>query len=133
LPSAVSRTSTPAPVARVGQPVDQAASGEPVDPVGHGAAGDQGLVQQATGGELVRRARPAQRRQHVELPRLDPVRREGLPPGAVEQPGQPADPAEHLHRGQVEVGPLAVPRLDQLVDLVTHAAMLVRSRILTSR
>ena len=123
----------PAPVARVGQPVDQAAPGESVDPVGHGAAGDQGLVQQAPGGELVRRARPAQGREHVELPWLDPVRREGLPSGAVEQPGQPADPAEHLHRGQVEVGPLAVPRLDQLVDLVAHGVMLVRSRILTSR
>jgi hypothetical protein len=53
---------------------------------------------------------------------------EGLPTGQVEVAGQPADPAEHLDGGQVEVGALAPPRLDQLVDLVPHGTMLAGFR-----
>ena len=50
-------------------------------------------------------------------------------------PGQPGDPAEDLERREVEVGALARPGLDQLVDLVPHAraSRSHRSRILTSR
>jgi hypothetical protein len=33
-------------------------------------------------------------------------------------PGQPGDPAEHLKRLHVKVGPLRSPGLDELVDLV---------------
>ena len=60
-----------APVVAGREPLDEAAGGEPVDPVGHRAAGHQGLAEQPAGGELVRRAGPPQRGQHVELPRLD--------------------------------------------------------------
>ncbi len=114
-----------APVAGVGGALHEATLGEPVDPVGHGAAGDHRLAQQRARGELVGLARPAQRGEHVELPRLDRVGGEGVAPGLVEQPGQPAHPAEHLDRGEVEIGAFAVPGLDQLVDLVAlHARML---------
>ena len=122
LPSGVSRTSTPRRSCGVGQPLDQAARGQPVDPVGHRPAGHQGLAQQAAGGELVRRPRAAQRREHVELPRLDLRGRERVAAGQVEVSAEPADPAEDLDRGEVEVGPLARPCLDQLVDLVSHGS-----------
>ncbi|GAA4671512.1 hypothetical protein GCM10025780_14170 [Frondihabitans cladoniiphilus] len=32
--------------------------------------------------------------------------------------GEPADPGEHVQRREVEVRPLAVPRVDDAVDLV---------------
>ena len=41
----------------------------------------------------------AQRGEHVELPRLDAVRGEGVAAGQVEVAGQPADPAEDLRPG----------------------------------
>ena len=92
----------------------------------------------APGRELVRRPRAAQRGQDVELPRLDRLRAERRPPRQVEQPGQPGDPAEHLDGGEVEVGALAVPRLDELVDLVpgwlvTHGRKSRPTRFLISR
>ena len=127
LPSAVSRTSTPRRSSGSGSRSTRPRAVEPVDPVGHRAAGHQGLAQQPAGGELVRRAGPAQRGQHVELPRLDAVRGERVAAGQVEVPGQPADPAEHLDRGEVEVGALAAPGLDQLVHLVAHAGIVARS------
>ena len=79
-----------------------------------------------------------QRRQHVELPRLQLVRRERLPPGEVEVTRQPGDPGQHAHRVDVEVGALALPRLDQPVDLVRRHASQSRpkpwpSRLLTPR
>ena len=56
----------------------------------------------------------------------------------VEQTGEAADPAEHLDRCEVEVGALAVPRRDELVDLVpsglvTHGPNPTVTRFLTSR
>ena len=110
-----------APVVGVGVALDEPARRQPVDPVGHGAAGHQRLAEQPPRRELVRRAGPPQRGQHVELPRLDAVRGERLAAGEVEVAGQPADPAEDRDRRQVEVGALALPCLDQLVDLVPHA------------
>ena len=111
-----------APVARVGQPLDEPARGQPVDAVGHRAAGHEGLLEQPARGELVRRPRAAQGREHVELPGLDVVLGEDLPAGPVEVVAQPGDPAQHLHRLQVEVGALPLPGLDEPVDLVAHAA-----------
>jgi hypothetical protein len=46
---------------------------------------------------------------------------ERLPPRAVEVVAEPGDPAEHLHRAEVEVAALALPGLDEPVHLVTHA------------
>ena len=40
--------------------------------------------------------------------------------GAVKVPAQPGDPAEDLHRGDVESGSFPVPRLHQTVHLVSH-------------
>ena len=111
-----------APVLGVGVPLDEPAAGQPVHAVGHRPARHQRLAQQPPGGELVRRSRAPQCRQHVELPRLDLVGGEGRPPGQVEVPGQPGDPAEDGDRREVEVRPLARPRLGELVDLVPHAA-----------
>jgi len=39
-------------------------------------------------------------------------------PRDVQVPRQPGDPAEHLHRLHVQVGPLSSPRGDQVVHLV---------------
>ena len=127
LPSGVSRTSTPRRSRGIGQPLDEVAAGEAVDAVGHGAAGHQRLAQETTGRQLVRRTGAPQRRQHVELPRLDVVGAEGVAAGEVEVAGQPADPAEHLDRAEVEVAALAGPRLDQAVHFVAHGAQSVRS------
>ena len=97
------------PVVGVRVALDEPARAEPVDPVGHGAAGHERLAEEAAGGELVRRTGAAQRGQHVELPLLDAVRREGVAAGQLEAPGQPADPAEHRRpapgRGRRAPGP----------------------------
>ncbi|CAM5371413.1 hypothetical protein SBADM41S_05974 [Streptomyces badius] len=108
------------PVVRVGQPLDEVLLGEPVDAVGHRARGDQGLGEELPGGELVRGAGPAQRREHVELPRLQVVLGEGYAAGPVEVACQAGDAAEHLEWFHVEVGALAAPCSDQSVDLVLH-------------
>ena len=42
------------------------------------------------------------------------------PAGPVEMVAEPAHPAEHLHRAQVEVGALPLPGLDESVDFITH-------------
>ena len=102
----------------VGFAADQALGGQPVDPVRHGARGDQRGPEQRAGGELERRPLPAQRREHVELPRFELVLGERAAPRDVQVPGQPGDPAEHLHRLHVQVGPLRPPRGDQVVHLV---------------
>ena len=134
-PSSVRRTSTPRRSPGSGSRSTRPLRLEPVDPVGHRPGGDHRLRDQPTGGELVRRPGPAQRGQHVELPGLEVVRREGLTPGEVEVPGQPGDPAEDLQRRDVEVGPLALPGRDQAVDLVPAcgSARTMPSRLLTSR
>ena len=105
-------------VPRVGLAADESRFGQPVDPVRHGPGGDQRGPEQRARRELERRPLPAQRREHVELPRLEPVLGERAAPGDVQVPGQPGDPAEHLHRLHVQVGPLRSPRGDQLVHLV---------------
>jgi hypothetical protein len=105
-------------VLRVGLPAHQARRGQPVDPVGHGARGHQGGTEQRAGRQLERRPLPAQRGEHVELPRFEAVVGERAAPRDVQVPGQPGDPAEHLHRLHVEVGTLRPPRGDQIVHLV---------------
>ena len=102
----------------IGLPADESRGGQPVDPVRHGAGGDQGGAEQRARRELERRPLPAQRREHVESPRLQPVLGERLAPRDVQVPGQPGDPAEHLHRLDIQVGPLRSPRGDQVVYLV---------------
>jgi hypothetical protein len=39
-------------------------------------------------------------------------------------PGQPGDPAQHLQRLYVKVGPLRSPRGDQLIHLIAHSVRL---------
>jgi energy-coupling factor transporter ATP-binding protein EcfA2 len=114
------RDQYPALIPGVGFPADQVRGGEPVDPVRHGAGGDQGGAEQGTRRELERRSLPAQRRQHVELPRFQPVLGERAAPRDVQVPGQPGDPAEHLHRLDVQIGPLGPPRGDQVVHFVAE-------------
>ncbi len=104
-------------------PADQASRGQPVDPVGHGARGHQGGAEQRAGRQLERRALPAQRGEHVELPRLEAVVGERAAPRDVQVPGEPGDPAEDLHRLDVEVGTLGLPRGHQVVHLVPQKAL----------
>ncbi len=108
----------PAPVVRIRPPLHEPARHEPVDAVRHRAGGDERLLQEGLRAQLVGIARPSQRRQHVELPRLELRLLERGAPGALQQPRQAADARQHLERGEVEVGPLAPPRVDDAVDLV---------------
>ena len=48
-------------------------------------------------------------------------------PGPIQVPGEPPDPAQHLKRRHVEIGPLCVPLLDELVHLVRRLPSLTRS------
>src|SRR5690606_10450295 len=107
-----------AAVVRVGAAFDELAFDEPVDAVRHGAAGDEVLLQQALGAQLVRLARAAQGGEHVELPRLEVGGAEGVTPGAVEVARESCDTAEHLHRLEVEVAALAGPRINDAVDFI---------------
>jgi hypothetical protein len=104
----------------VGLAADEPLGRQPVDPVRHGAGGDQRGPEQRARRELERRALPAQRREHVEGPRLELVLGERPAPRDVQVPGQPGDPAEHLHRLHVQIGPLRLPRGDQVVHLVSQ-------------
>jgi hypothetical protein len=45
---------------------------------------------------------------------------EGAAPRDVQVPGEPGDPAQHLHRRHVEIGTLGPPRRDQIVHFVPH-------------
>ena len=126
LPDAVSLTWTPRRSAGSGSRSTRPLPHEPVDAVGHGAARHQRLVHELAGRELIGLAGAAQRRQHVELRRLEVVIGEGLLAGPVEVEREPGDAAEHVHGGDVHVRTLPLPRRDQSIDIVFHPAILVR-------
>jgi hypothetical protein len=46
--------------------------------------------------------------------------RERAAPRDIQVPGKPGDPAQHLERLDIEIGPLAPPGGDQVIDLVTQ-------------
>ena len=71
-------------------------------------------------GQLERVTGAAQGGQHVELVRLQTVLDERGRPAIIEPSGDARDPREDLHRLDIEIGALAVPGLDQQVDLVNH-------------
>ena len=114
------RDQDPALVPGIGFPADQALAHQPVDPVGHGAGGHQGGAEQRARGQLERRPLPAQRGEHVELPRLEPVIGERPAPRDVQVPGQPGDPAEYLHGLDVQVRSLGPPGDHQVIHLVAQ-------------
>src|SRR5689334_4670917 len=127
VPTAVGEADPTHPaVLRIGSAVDQPAGLQPVEPVGRGTRTDQGLPDQLTGCQLVRCAGSTQCAQHVELVRLEAVLRERRPTLAVKVPGEPGDAGQHGQRCDVQVGPLAMPRVEQRVGLVTHAGMVSR-------
>jgi hypothetical protein len=107
-----------AAVAGIRLAVDEPRVREAIDPVGHGPRGDQGRAQQRPRRELEGRPGPAQRGEHVELPRLKAVRGERAAPRDVQVPAEPGDPAQHLERLDIEIRPLAPPRCYQVIDLV---------------
>src|SRR6185437_3687818 len=134
VPTAVGEADPTYPaVLRIGPAVDEPAELQPVEPVGRGARTDQGLPDQLTGCQLVRWAGSTQCAQHVELVRLETVLGERRPTLAVKVPGEPGDAGQHGQRCDVQVGPLAMPRLEQRVGLVTHAGMVSRCRDKLSR
>src|SRR5690606_13686423 len=96
----------------------EAALDEPVDAVGHGAARDEGLLQQRLRARVERRALAAEGREHVELPRFEPRAREGVAPRTIEVLREPGDAREHLQGREVELRMRALPRGDDAVDLV---------------
>ena len=97
---------------------DESATGESIDAVGHRAAGDESLSQQLTRRECVRRPAPAQCGEDIELPQLQFVCVEGRPARAVEMAGQAGDARQDLQRGDIEIGSLATPSLDEPINLV---------------
>ena len=74
----------------------------------------------------------AQRGQHVELVAGQAVPAKACAPLRVEQLGQPADPAQHLQRLDVEVRALGQPRGGDRVHFVGHARQ-PSEYLLTSR
>ena len=78
-------------------------------------------MKQLTGREPVRRSGAAQRGQHVELPILQIMGAERIRAEAVQAPGQPADPREHLHWRNIEIRTFPSPGLDDGVDLIPAA------------
>ena len=107
-----------APIIGVILPDDQASPGEAIYPIGHGARCDERFAYQLTRRQPVWRSRAAQRCQYVEFPRLQIMSAEDIRPETVEVASQPADPGQHLHRRNIDVGALALPRIDDGVDLV---------------
>jgi chromate reductase, NAD(P)H dehydrogenase (quinone) len=101
-------------------PLDQTARCESVDPVGHRARRDHHRGEQFTDRQLVRGARSSQRRHHVELPRLEPVRIEHLVESVRDELGDPAQPADERHRRHVDVRPFPLPLPDDVVHRVSH-------------
>ena len=84
-------------------------------------------MEELTGREPVRRSSAAQRGQHVELPILQIMRAERTRAEAVQAPGQPANPREHLHRRKIEIRTFPSPGLDDGVDLIPLLAGHTRS------
>src|SRR5690606_8925251 len=107
-----------APVVRISVALHEAALDEPVDAVGHGAARDEGLLQQCLRARVERRALAAEGREHVELPGFEPRAREGVAPRSIEVLREPGDAREHLQGREVEPRMRALPRGDDPVDLV---------------
>jgi hypothetical protein len=107
-------------VPRVGLAADEAGGGQPVDPVGHGARGHQRRAEQRAGGELERRSLPAQRREHVEFPRLKLVIGERPTARDVQVPSQPGDATEDLQRLDVQVRPLRPPGGHQVIHFIAQ-------------
>ncbi len=60
----------------------------------------------------------AKRGEYVELPGLESVGCEGVSSGQVEVAGEPGDPAEHVHRRDVQIGSFPLPGPDEPIDLV---------------
>lgn len=69
---------------------------------------------------------PAEGGQDVELPRLEVARGEGGLPSAVEVLREAADPRQDVERGEVEIGALAVPGVDDAVDFVLRDGRALR-------
>jgi hypothetical protein len=117
LPAAVSAISLPR--RSPGSALDQPGLLEPVEAVGHAARGDhRGLVEPG-GREHVGRARPSQRREHVELARLQPgLGEQRIVMIAHHALGGLRQAAEQRHRQRGQVGALACPLLDRDVGAV---------------
>src|SRR6266508_2134152 len=112
-----------APVLRIEVAGDQALRDQRVRARRDRRGADHHRRHQLPGSEPVRRAGAAQRRQHVELPRLEVPRGEGDPDPALQQPRGARDPPDHAHRADVEVGPLGPPLVgDQVHRVLRHRA-----------
>ncbi len=73
---------------------------------------------QAARRELVRRAGPAQRREHVEVAVAQPDRLEHRAELVVQRPCQSVQAADQPHRRDVEVGPFTAPLHEDPADMV---------------
>jgi len=94
---------------------------QPVQPLGDRARGDQRGPHQRGRGQLVGGTGPAQRSQHVEGRDVEAVPGEGGALGEEDLPLQLGDAPDDAHRTAVQVGPLAGPLGQDLVDGVPHA------------
>jgi hypothetical protein len=96
----------------------QAALDQAVDAIGHRAACDHGFGRKCPSGQGVGRAGTTKGGQHIELPGLESVLGECGGPSAIKVAGKTGDSREHVQRSNVEVGPLATPRIDNVIDFV---------------
>src|SRR5215217_5381396 len=107
-----------AAVVGVWRALGQAGALEPVQALGGARGGEHQRAGEVRGAQLVRRPRAAQRGQHVVPARLEAVLAvDGLQP-RLQLARESRDPAHHADRRVVELGPLAPPLLDDLVDAV---------------
>lgn len=97
---------------------DQAGVGETVKPLGHPPGGEQHRLHQLGGLQRIGLSGAAEGGQQVEPARLEPVGRQGLGEGGVGQVRSPEQAPQQGERGQVEVGPLPPPRLDDPVHMI---------------
>ena len=65
-------------------------------------------------------ASASQRNQHIEFPGLEAMCGERPRTCAVEVSCESSDPAQDFERRDIEIWPLATPRGNQVVDLVTR-------------
>ena len=139
-PSAVSRTMHAAAVVGVGVALHEPARGQPVDAVGHRAAGHQGLASSRPGessyGAPARRSAASTSNSQASMPCAVNASRRARSRWRASRETR----LKTCDRGEVEVGALARPRLDQLSTSSPHARgrgharqSLPASSILTSR
>jgi len=89
-----------------------------IEPRGDSSPGHHQHLGQLRRLERVRRTRPAQRGEDIEVGAREAVAGEDDFDPPAEQRRQLGDPSEHPDRGEVKVGPFTAPRPEDGVDVI---------------